>query len=210
LSFKRRRIFHGDGGQCCAGHACEPSTPGDCEAIGGDYKPGGPTGVCFITQVIMDYLDEEHTNDAVVRLMAGGTYSLLYEAGDEILQKSDIRGRSLELYRKHGAELLKLTRENREIRRHVLYTFFKLAAFSRIMLRFVWGGNISSASCRFTSTLHKDLYALLFRLEAAGLSDESVSDSRLIMDEAQVFVGRPISAIVQMIGLSCTSESDSP
>jgi hypothetical protein len=199
------------GGVCCVGSTCQPSTAGECQQIGGDYKPGGASGgVCFVTQVIIDYLDEEHGHDGVVRLMAGGTYSLLYEARDEILRKSDIGRRALELYRKHGAEVLTLTREDREIRRHVLYTFFKLAAFSHVMLRFVWSRNIATASCHYTAALNKELYALIFRLEAAGLSAESISDIRSLMDEAQIFVGRPVSEIVTMIAVSTGSESGSP
>jgi hypothetical protein len=127
-----------DGGVCCFGTTCEPSDRATCQQAGGDFNRPSPVGgVCFITQTILDYLNEEHGNDLVVQLMAGGTYSLLFEARDQILNKWELGQKALELYRKHGAEVLKLTRSDREVRRHVLLVFFKLAMFSRALLRYL-------------------------------------------------------------------------
>jgi hypothetical protein len=196
----------GDGGVCCAGSTCEPSDPESCAQIGGDYKSSAPSGACFVTRIILDYLDEEHAHDSVVRQMAGGTYSLLYDARDQVLMKCTIGQKCLEHYRKYGPELLELTRKDWELRRHVLFTFFKLASFSRVLLRYLWISNAEfKSTVRYTSSLHKELFALICRLDASGMSSDGIRDLRRVLDDVQVFIDHTVPEIASMMGLGRTS-----
>jgi hypothetical protein len=198
-----------EGGVCCFGSTCEPSDPATCQQAGGDYNRSSPTGVCFITQIIQDYLKEEHAHDGVVWLLAGGTYSLLYEARDRILEKWAVGRRALELYREHGAEVLQLARKDRELRRHILFTFLKLAMFSRVLLRHLWTGKTPpDTKARYTLAMHKELIALMYRLDASGVGPEGIKALRSILDDVETLVDRPIPDLLRAIGVSGVPKED--
>lgn len=193
-----------DGGVCCIGSNCEPSSEAECKQINGDFKPGPPkpVGICFMTQVILDYLDEEHKNDGIVRLIAGGTYSSLFDARDHILKKCVIGRKALDIYRKHGMEVLLLSRKDWELRRQMLYTFLKLAMFSRALIRYVMYGQTEPESKgSYTMAMHKELIALTYRLEASGASVAVGEDFRSLLADVQDKVDLPIPEFFIQIGI---------
>lgn len=192
-------------GLCCVGSTCEPSDLGSCNQIGGNWTPPPEPeddGWCFATRVIRDYLGDDLHDDAIAVLLSGGTYALLKDARDVILRRWRFGLTALRLYRKHGAEVVRLTRRDRELRRQVLVAFLRLAAFSRVLLRYgAQAGAGSYAKVRYTLSLHKELLSVTYRLDASGASKGLTSSLRSLLETAEEFVDLPLPAFFRKAGI---------
>jgi hypothetical protein len=135
--------------------------------------------------------------------MVGGTYSLLYDARDQILKKWTIGRKALELYRKHGQEVLELTRKDRELRRHLLFTFLRLAMFSRALLRYMRTDDEDATSKgRYTLGLHKELVALSYRFDASGASPDAVDAVKSLLNQVEELIDLDLPAFFSKIDVN--------
>jgi len=201
-------MANGDGGVCCIGNDCQPTDPATCQQVNGVYHPKPPpgSGGCFITQVIREYLKDEHAHDLIVTLMVGGTYSQLIDAKEQILDKWKLGQTAVKLYREHGAEVLKLTQSDWELRRQLLLTFLKIAMFSRALLRYLRNETEDlHASGSYTLAMHKELYSAMYRLEACNASPGLIGAFQSILNGVEEFVDASIPEFIQKTGIKVAS-----
>lgn len=190
-------------GLCCAGSSCEPSDEGSCNAVGGNWTPPPDDGdSCSCEEIIRSYINGELGGEPLVALLAGGTYSLMRAARDEIVRKSKLSHVLLPFLDQKHPDLVRLMQANPDLRRQLLLTLLRFAALTRIMLRYIQDRDSNPrGEGRYTRPLHNELLSLSSSLEAAGVSSYVINTLKSFLKEAEPLIDLPLPRLLETIGV---------